>query len=128
MDKENKNEINKYFYQFMENTSGIEDNKKNEPKNFGFSISFSVDDKEGFVTRVEMPQQLSQSDLDLSAMLLYSIFSGEMESDAIHSLIKLYSKSPGIYEDCMYIINEWRNLKKESEATPMIKPTQTLKK
>ena len=77
-----------------------------------FCISFYMDTEDGFVTRVEMPEKLSEEELQLSSLLLNSIFSGKLETDAIKAITKLYAESPAIYRDCIQIITGWQDLKK----------------
>ncbi len=128
MDNEDRDKFTRDFYEFMENSSKgrSEENKQNT--HLGFCVSFYIDDKDGFITRVEMPQDPSGEDLDLSALLLHSIFSGQMEVDAVQALIKLYAQTPDTYENCAHIIKQWRRLKNKDESTPLIKPTDTLRK
>jgi hypothetical protein len=113
---------------FMGPPSGDDDAQDGDGGNNLFCISFYMDTEDGFVTRVEMPEKLSEEELQLSSLLLNSIFSGKLETDAIKAITKLYAESPAIYRDCIQIITGWQDLKKNEDKNPLIKPTETLRK
>ena len=101
-----------------------------EDKESMFCVSFYIGERNGFVTKVELDNDMVTKDEDtkLCASLLYSIFSGDLENDIIGAITKLYIETPEAYPKCVEIIKGWADLRAEEDHKPAVLPTQTLKK
>lgn len=107
-----------------------EDDKELDEKESLFCVSFYISENKGFVSKVEMDntRPIENEDLELCSSLLYSIFSGDLESDIIGAITKLYLDTPEAYPKCVEIIKGWADLKAENGGKPAVLPTQTLKR